>query len=273
MGYTVLRDVHDKTFENVTFDGAGSGNPDSSGVLELWGACYNLRFRNCTVNENKDGVGNGVKIVDSGAGMHDIVFENPHIMTQPRMGFECIGRAGNRGNGYQRVDLMGGTFEPCGSEPVSYDDDSGTAGHCLIQEITVKGGGLTTLYPWGQGFELNGVHDVTVIGNTFYACRNGILNLQMHDMRDCGWVFEDNLIDQSQAYGGITFNDQANAVVALNVYGGKFARNTIIGAAPSWRVAYLSGCHDMDWRTTVWQDARGGNYATPYQTGCVGNLF
>jgi len=270
MGHTVLRDVHDKVFENVTFDGAGGGNPDASGVLELRGACYNLRFTAITINPNRDAIGSGVMIADSGAGMHDIVFETPHIMTQPFMGFVCNARCSS--NGYQRVNLVNAIIEPQGSEAVSYDDTSGTAGHCLVENNLVKGGGLTTLYPYGQGFEINGVHDMVVRRNTFAACRGAILNLQMHDTRDCGWVFEDNVVDQSRAYGGVIVG-VSQAVGAANVYGGRFARNTIIGAAPSRGVAFLNGCHDMDWRTTIWRDARGGNYAVPYQTGCAGNLF
>jgi len=262
-GHTVLRNVHDVVFNNVTFSGAGSGGPDSSGVIEILGASYNITFVNCTIERNADGVGNGVKIVDSGAGMHDITFENCLFKGQPRMGFECIGR-GSR-NGYQRVDVVDCTFEAQGSEAISYDDDSGTAGNCLISGNLVKGAGTNPAFPWGQGFEINGVRDMTARFNTFYRCRGSAWNLN-GPSGDCGWNLSDNVIDTSR--GTVASTSDANPVCANNVTGGVFARNQITNSV-AWAIAYFSGCHNMDWRTTIWK----GPNATPRQVGSSGNLF
>ena len=270
MGHLVLNGAHDVTYNNVTFDGAGGGNPDVSGVIEISGNSYNITFVNCTIDPNRDGQGNGVKIVDGGK-VHDVTFQNCHFLTQPRMGFECIGRGS--GGGYARVNLIGCTFEPQGSEAISYDDDSGYAGSCLISGNLVKGAGTNSAFSWGQGFEINGVANMTVSGNTFDACRGDIWNLNGPSGKACGWVFSNNTINAAVKVQSVPMGSSANAVCASNVRGGTFAGNSITSAAPGGGIAWLNGCQSMDWRTTSWHDARGGSYATPQQVNCSGNQF
>ena len=53
----------------------------------------------------------------------------------------------------------------------------------MISGNLVKGAGVGTRYKYGKVFEINGTHNMTVTGNTFYAGRDGILNLQMRDTR------------------------------------------------------------------------------------------
>ena len=270
MGHLVLNNVHDVTYNNVTFDGAGGGNPDVSGVIEISGNSYNINFVNCTIDPNRDGQGNGVKIVDGGR-VHDVTFQNCHFLTQPRMGFECIGRGS--GAGYARVNVIGCTFEPQGSEAISYDDDSGQAGSCLISGNLVKGAGINSAFPWGQGLEISGVANMTVSGNTFYACRGDIWNLNGPSDKACGWVFTNNTVNTAVKVQSVPMGSDANAVCASNVYGGTFAGNSITSADPGGSIAWLNNCHSMDWRTTIWYDARGIFYATPQQVNCSSNLF
>jgi hypothetical protein len=270
MAHLVLNGAHDLTYNNVTFDGAGGGNPDVSGVIEISGSSYNITFVNCTIDPNRDGQGNGVKIVDGGK-VHDVTFQNCHFLSQPRMGFECIGRGG--GAGYARVNVIGCTFEPQGSEAISYDDDSGYAGSCLISGNLVKGAGINAAFPWGQGLEINGVANMTVSGNTFYACRGDIWNLNGPSGKTCGWVFSGNTIDASVKLQSVAMRSDSDAVCASNVTGGSFSGNSITTAAPGGSVAWLNGCRNMDWRSTTWHDARGASYTTPQQVNCSGNLF
>jgi hypothetical protein len=150
----VLNDVHDVTYQGVTFDGAGSGGPDSSAVISIGSDCRHLTFIDCTIDPNRDGVGDGVKI--DGGSVSDLTFDHCHFLTQPRMGFECIGRSGT---GYQRIRLVNCTFEVQGSEAISFDDDTGRAGDCTVSGNLVKGGGASTQFPWQQGFEINRVHN------------------------------------------------------------------------------------------------------------------
>ena len=49
-------------------------------------------------------------------------------------------------------------------------------------------------------------------------------------------------------------------MIADGVHGGRFRRNRVINL-DAWNIAYLSDCHDMDWRTTAWQ---GPNHV-PYR--------
>jgi hypothetical protein len=271
-GALTLTNAHDLVFDGVDFEGSGNGWGDASGLVVIQGASYNITFRNCIFGTNKDGVGNGVKVIDSGAGIHDITFDHVYVKYQPRMGLEVIGRAKAQGggtNGYQRVNVTNSIFEASAGEAISYDDDSGTAGNCTVSGNLVKGAGVGSSYQYGQVFEINGTHNMTVTGNTIYAGRDGILNFQMHDTRATGWVFSDNVVDATHIEPGITVNTSiAQPLCAYNVYGGAFARNTITNKN-SWNIAYLAGSHNMDWRTTKWL----GPNNTPYQTGCSGGLF
>ena len=185
-----LNDAHDLVYENVDFEGRGSGYGDDSGLIHITGASYNITFRNCTIGTNQDGVGNGVKLLDSGRGMHDITFENCTFKYQPRMGIEVNGRAdpsegGTGGKSYYNVNVRNCTFEASAGEAISYDDNTAgkanRAGLCTVSGNLVKGAGVGTTYQYGQVFEINGNHDMVVTGNTFYAGRDGILNFQMHD--------------------------------------------------------------------------------------------
>jgi hypothetical protein len=266
--------THDVVYENVRFVGGGNGNPDSSGVIEIHGTAYRITFRDCIIETNGDGVGNGVKIVDRGGTVHDILFEGCHIMSQPRMGFECINRPGSRSGGYSNVNLVGCTFEPQGSEAISFDDDSnGKAGQSVIQGCVIKGAGINRDYPWGQGLEINGPTNMTVRDSRFYACRGDIWNLRMSIDAPCGWVFSGNVIDASTRYQSVAMDSTAGCVAAVNIVGGVFSQNSITSAPPGGGVAWLSDCHDMDWRTTTWHDQRGTVYTTPFQVDCSGNLF
>ena len=263
-----LDGAHDLVYEGIDFRGRGSGWGDASGLIYIQGASHNITFKDCIVRTNRDGVGNGVKIVDTGAGMHDIVFEDCTFEHQPRMGFECIGRAVGSSIGYRRVDLIDCTFAASAGQAISYDDASGTAGLCTVSGTLVKGAGVGTTYQYGKVFEINGTHDMTVTGNTFYAGRDGILNLQMHDSEPCGWVFSGNVVDASRIASGIEVSSIAQPVHAENVYGGMFTDNRIINL-DAWNIAYISGCHNMDWRTTEWL----GPNNVPFQTRSSGNRF
>ena len=266
--------THDKTYDNVTFTGGGSGNPNSSGVIEISGDVHNITFVNCTIEPNADGVGNGVKIVDSGGSVHDVTFRNCHFMSQPRMGFECINRPGVRDAGYQRINLIDCTFDPQGSEAISYDDDSaGAAGNCVLQGNVVKGAGINPAFPWGQALEIGGPRHMIVTGNTFSAGRGDVWNLRMPVASDCGWVFSDNVIDATAMLQPVPMDPEANCIVMIGVHGGVFSGNVITSASPGGGVAWMDDCHGMDWRTSTWLDARGQEYCTPLQVGCSDNLF
>jgi len=75
------------------------------------GASCEIIFKDCVIGTNEDGVGNGVKIVDNGSGMHDMTFEHCVFRYQPKIDFERIGRTepaegGAGGLRYRRIDLL-----------------------------------------------------------------------------------------------------------------------------------------------------------------------
>ncbi len=263
-----LHNVHNRLYKNLVFQGSGNGSGDSSGVIRISGRSHDITFRNCVIGTNQDGVGNGVKIVDSGAGMHDITFENCTFRYQPRMGFECIGREVGSRTGYRRVNLIGCTFQASAGQAISYDDNNGTAGRCRVSGNLVMGGGVGTKDRYGMVFEINGTHRMTVTGNTFWAGRDGILNLQMHDSRPCGWVFKNNIVDARKVAKRIHVHDKAQPICATHIQGGTFSGNRIVNL-DSWNIAYFSACHNMDWRTSKWL----GPAHVPYETECSGNRF
>jgi hypothetical protein len=258
-----LHNAHNRVYTGYAFQGRGDGHGDTSGLIRITGSSHDLMFRNCVIDTNQDGAGNGVKIIDTGAGMHDITFRNCTFRYQPRMGFECIGREAGSRTGYRRVNLVDCTFQPSAGEAISYDDNNGTAGGCRVSGNLVQGAGVGDRYQYGKVFEINGTHDMTVTGNKFGAGRDGILNLQMHDSRACGWVFNNNVVDARKIVKGIKVSSQAQPVCAEGVHGGRFARNRVINR-DSWNIGYFSDCHGMDWRSTSWT---GPNHV-PYRTGC-----
>ena len=274
-GSLTLNNVHDVVYDNVDFEGAGTNWGADGGLILIEGNSYNITFRNCIIGTNQDGLGNAVKIYTANTNIHDITFENCTIKYQPRMGIEVNDRsnAGN-GYGYQRVNIINCTFEASAGEAISYDDDGGASGNSTVSGNLIKGAGVGSSYTYGEGFEINGPHNMTVTGNTFWAARDGIWNLQMHDTNDSGWVFTNNIVDATKIADGVTWTYDSNPIMAFNIYGGVFSGNTITNNAPAWAIAYMSGDHNMDWRTTTWHDARGGSYLVPQQlNGSSGNQF
>jgi hypothetical protein len=268
--FSLTPGAHDSAFSDCLFTG---GLPDSGGVLTLTNPCYNLTFRNCIIDS---GPMNGVTIVDVGGTIYDITFEGCTFRPSKGMGFECLGRPRGLPGGYHNINVLNCTFEPQGYEAISFDDAGfGAAGDCTISGNLIKGAGTnwSSAAPWGQGIEVNGPKNMTVTHNTIYQCKRELLNLQWHGTGDCGWVISDNVLDNSVLAGSPATMEGVNVIGAINVYGGVFARNVVTSAAPGGGAAF-SGCHNMDWRTTTWHDARGPAYETPWQGGgSSGNLL
>ena len=241
-------------------------------MLSFTGTSYNLIFDTCTVASG--GGWNGITINDANGAVHDITFTNCLVKSQGRMGFECTSRPTTATTQYQRINIIGSTFEPQGNEAVSYDGGA-AAGNSTFSGNVIQGAGNNAAQEWGAGLEINGPSNMTVTSNRIYQCRGAMLNLQMHATSACGWVVSDNVLDASQRLQTTAMTSDAQVVVAFNVYGGQFSRNTIISSAPGGNVAYLSNCHTMDWRTSTWKDAGArAYYEIPTQRdGSADNLF
>jgi hypothetical protein len=249
-----------------------TGGDATNAPVTIRSTTYNVVFDACTF---KAAPQNGFTINDdSGREIRDITIKNSLFETSGVMSFECTNRS--TADGYRRIDLINNVFEPAGGEAISYDGPSnGTTGDCLIEGNVIKGSGTNLAYMWGDSFEINGPLRMTVRNNHIHQGRGWLWNLQTSQGVDSGWVFTDNVLDASSQIQSVTQRSDKQVVGAVNITGGVFARNTIISAAPGGSVAWISGCRNMDWRTTVWKDAdaRAG-YATPRQVNdCSGNLF
>ena len=78
-----------------------------------------------------------------------------------RMGFECTERPNPTAYNYHDINLIRCTFQPQGSEAISYDGNPVDA-NCLIEDVAVYGAGNNAAYSWKQGFEINGPKGMTV---------------------------------------------------------------------------------------------------------------
>ena len=277
-GYTL---VQNKTIHNLDTNGLSyryyynctfTGGSASEAVLSFKGTSSHLLFDSCTIA--KGGGWNGITINDSYRRIHDITFKRCLIKTQGRMGFECTSRPTSAATQYQRIDIIDSTFEPQGNQAVSYDGGR-QAGKCTFSGNVVKGAGVNPKQPYGAGFEINGPSDMTVTDNRIYQCRDSILNLKRHTSSASGWVFANNVFDASTHIQQTQMDRFSQVVLAFNVRGGRFAGNTIVSDAAGGSVAYMSGCRNMDWRTSTWRDAKNRKgYATPTRVnGCSGNLW
>ena len=258
--------THDRIYDHCTFTGGGA----TRAVLELTNACHDITFRDCVI---QSGPWNGISINDSGGNIHDITFLRCRVSSQGRMGFECTSRPVSSTAGYHGIKIISCTFSPQGSQAISFDGGTGCVNN-TIDRTVVKGAGINPSQQYGAGVEVNGVRRFRFTRNAVYQCRGALLNLQMHTTADCGWVFTGNRLDASVRVQKAPMGSNAQVVSAHSVYGGVFRGNKVIAAAPGGGVAWWGECHGMDWRTTLWRDARGGSYDDPYQeNGSSGNLF
>lgn len=277
-GYTL---VQGQTINNLATNGLSNryyykctftGGSATTAVLSFTGASSNLIFDSVTIAQG--GGWNGVTINDAYGRIHDITFINTTFKAQVRMGLEVTSRPTSAATQYQRINVVDSTFEPQGNEAVSYDGGY-AAGNSTFSGNTIQGAGNDPNQEFGAGFEINGPSHMTVTHNRIYQCRGPQLNLQMHTTADSRWVFSDNVLDASMRLQTTPMSSSSQVVLSFNVYGGEFARNALTSASPGGSVAYISGSHDMDWRTSVWRDASNrSGYATPsLVNGSTGNQF
>ena len=258
--------AHDRIYDHVRFTGGGA----SRAVLQIDRAAHDITFRDCVV---ESGPWNGISINDRNGNIYDITFLRCRVLPQKRMGFECTSRPGSSTRGYHGIRILSCVFSPQGSEAISFDGGTGCVDN-RVDHTTIQGAGTNPNFPWGAGFECHGPRRLRFTNNTVYQCRGTLLNLQMHSSADCGWVFSGNRLDASVHVQNVPMKATSQVVCAKDVYGGSFLGNRVISAAPGGGVAWLGGCHGMDWRKTTWKDARGGSWDEPYEElGSSGNLF
>ncbi|MEI6237663.1 MAG: hypothetical protein WCP03_03640, partial [Candidatus Saccharibacteria bacterium] len=196
IGITNSEPVTGLNVERVHFVGGGGTNDqDMKHVFSIQTeALNNSTFTDCTIETNSGAWGNGIAIADNGVAsstLHDVTFLRLHIMPQPRMGFEMIGRSylGVRTTDYYNIKIIDSIIEPSGSESISFD---GPGRDLLVQGSLFKGSGTNSYYPWHQGLEFNGSTKATAINNTFNRSDGVWLNLHCNNC-----TFENNYFDNT----------------------------------------------------------------------------
>ena len=258
---TVITDLslgagqHDLVYENCVFT---STRAFQRATVTLTSA-HHITFRNSVIEGS---AWNAVSINSRGS-IHDITFENVVIESTQRMGFECTERGSP---GFFNITLDNVTVRPSGSEAISFD---GAGHHITVTDTVIEGAGTRPdLFPWGQGFEINGNSDVTVDGLTVYRTRGDSLNLN-GPAGASGWSFRDLLIDASvDNLGGIARGAVANLLYARNMTGAVLqGRLNNVGPSP---MGYLDACSANDFSGLL----RSGSPAGISQVnGCAGNGF
>lgn len=227
---------------------------------------HHITFRDCVFEGS---AWNNITINDTGGTVHDISFVNCYVKSAPRMGFECTSR-GPDDACYTDIVLDGVTFEPQGSEAISFDGPPVHA-HCTVRHVLIKGSGTRPdLFPWGQGMEINGPRGFLVEHLTMHRTRGSNWNLSGAD-RHMDWTFRDIRIDNTVNHlGGIRRSDDANIICAFDVDGSVWRRCTFRNARPGAALAYLSDCDDNRF------DGIGRSGTPTHITevnGCSGNIW
>jgi len=277
--YTLPDGMYGKVFQECTFQGGAPGEGDYSGVLSLLNSNHDIVFYNCTIKSGPET--NGVKMVDYGRTLYNIIFDDCTFEEQYRFGFECISRPPSGTLCYSGVQLLNCTFDQQGGESISFDGQKDSTG-CVIHNCVCNGSGMEpdmqAIGGFGSCVEVNGPHNFTITGNTFRRAYHGIVNFQQNDgdTTDCGWVFTGNLVDgDDEGYGPATLNG-SDLIGCNKVRGGNFTGNTIKNHAEySTHAIAATDCHDMDWSPNTWSDDRGvPDYApNAWESGCSGNTY
>jgi hypothetical protein len=255
------RGEHDLTFSRVLFR---SSKTFQRATVTITNA-HDIVFRDCVFEGS---AWNNISVNDRSRSVYNVRFVRCYVKASARMGFECTSRGGSVG--YTGIRLMGVTFEPQGSEAVSFD---GAGSGVLIHNVVIRGAGTNPAFPWGQGFEINGSRNFTVIGLRIYQTRGTAFNLN-GPSGSCGWTFRDVRADMSVRYQSVGQTPQSQVLLATGVHGSHWSKTVIRAASPGGGVMYIRDCSGNDFRGIRWLDSRHGFSTGPWQVGsCSGNLF
>jgi hypothetical protein len=273
-----LRNAHNLVFQGLDFQGTASDQGEASAIIFITGSSHDIVFRNCIIGTNGFSDGNGVTVLDLGDGIHDITFDHCRFAYQPRMGFECISRRFERGEGdwpgYRRVNLIGCSFAAQGSQAISYDDDdpghvyngeAQGAGYCTLSGNTVKGAGLNAAFPWRCVLEINRTRNMTVTRNWFGPGVGGCTNLRCNvsDTAPMGWTFSGNTWNATAYLPGVKYGWSGTSTPTIwymaNVRGGVTVDDTMIGG----RAPYSTG----SWG--YFEAVNGADFGGSRVRGCV----
>jgi hypothetical protein len=187
-----------------------------------------------------------------------------------RMGFECTTRSSQ--TNYQNIRLIRCAFEPMGSQAISFDGPE-TAANCIVQDVLIRGSGNhPTLWPWGQGFEINGPSAFTVEGLAIHPGRGSGTNLGGLDQTqgNCNWTFTD--IELRSAYDPLQVvprSSDSHPVYAHDMKGAVWSGSAYRSSSGgSSYMTYLQNCDNNDFTGMTW--GSGTRYKDANSTGNTG---
>lgn len=252
----------DITYQNVRF---ASTRRFQQATVTITRA-HHITFRDCVFEGS---AWNNITINDSGHTVHDISFEDCYVKSAERMGFECTSR-GSSDTCYTGIELRGVTFDPQGSEAISFDGPP-VSTDSVVKDVLIKGSGTRPdLFPWGQGMEINGPRGFLVEDLTMYRTRGSNWNLNGAD-RHMDWTFRDIVVDNTVHYlGSVRRSEHANIICAFNVDGSVWQRCTFRNARPGAAMAYLSDC---DGNRFAGIGTAGSPTHVSEVDGCSGNIW
>lgn len=227
VAYVVPSGQHDVVYESCTFTASGAQdaalliNPGSASATN-----YNLTFRGCTFQSSQ---WNAVSVNDWSGNVHDITFQNSHVLTSGRMGFE-ITTQGTPGASMHDIRLLGVVIDPVGWEPISFDGGNGGGSAILVNGCTIHGGNTNDSFGGGGAFEINGASGVTFSNSTIYAPRYHAFNLNGvqsggGSAQTSGWVFDNITVDYGQSALGSPANPSSGDLMAAHHMQGALVRN------------------------------------------------
>ena len=250
------------TFRRAEFvGGGGMDSGEDQGVIRFSAgrSATDIRFIACLIGANSAD-GNGVSMVSNGragATYRDISWVRCLFKGSPRMNIEVIQRPDGSGvmdAGYSHLDLVDCTFEPSGSENVSFDA-LGPAGDCTISGCTFLGAGWNTSYPYGQGIEFNGPTGMRFIGNHVYRCRGSMINHSGRAGTDAGTVIEGNIFDATRSYIDVAPARASQVIYFSGVDGATFKDNQV-RADVGGELLYMDGSSRNRFSGNTWTDVR-----------------
>lgn len=225
-----------------------------------------IAFSDCVL---ESGPGNGITINDSGGNIHDIRFDSCIVKPQGRMGFECTSR-GSSTAVYQNIALIDCTFEPQGSEAVSFDGPNGVAANCTLDGVLIKGAGNDPSEPFGSGLEINGPTAFSVRQTTIFRCRDSMVNLNGFSPQS-SWTFSDCTFDASRTYQTVPMGADSRVINASGMNGAIWDHDVINAGDVAYNCAWLNDSSHNDFSTSTFLGSNQ-NAGVSQVGGSAGNL-
>jgi hypothetical protein len=253
--YSVPSGTHDVIYENCSFTSSGA---QTAALFFNEVPAYDITFDNCTFQSTN---WNDVSINVTNAEVHDVTFENCDFLPSGRMDFECNQRPVNNSTGYEHIDLIDDTFEPCHDEAISFDGGFFAMQGVIVSGCTINGSdnAPTAQFPtepaWGGAIECNGPTGFVVENTHIYACKTTGLNIEGPAGRPSNDIFRNVVVNWSVLIESVPTDSTMARLMSLNnVNGALFDNCTFNTGTPAnhaWNAGYFTDSSNNDFSTST----------------------